>query len=503
MKFKLIVSTGLAMAVSVILAMSVIASGALPGSGWWTQETVQNVDPANASGAVSVVAYDASSASTFSTIGSSLDGGWARTFSPSDFTGMSAGFSGSGVVQSSVPAVALVTITNQPVGGGLGVAGGRARERFQGMISPGSPLYFPLAKHAWYGYTDIFYIQNAGGVAATAQAVFTAFSGLTYTYTTPLIGPNQMVVISPLDAGMPNCCGVGKGPHNLTWENLGAMTISSSQPMAGTYIEYVVAETTATVINSTRGFASTDLDTSAFAPVVKRNWYGRYTGISVLNIETSSITATVTFTGTVVAGVNNPCAGKGYVESQGIAAGKAGVFVQKAGSTLIPEGCLASATISANGRIVVLVNEEQVAGATRRAGIAYFASPANSTTTKLAAPYYTDRRGGFYSGLQIENVGSVSATNVVATFYCYGGSNGTTQFTAISTPRTIDSGGSFNFVRPNTMPAGTFTPANPFASQNALCSVIVTSDQPIVANINEDNSAVVNDANYEGFNLAP
>jgi hypothetical protein len=150
------------------------------------------------------------------------------------------------------------------------------------------------------------------------------------------------------------------------------------------------------------------------------------------------------------------------------------------------------------------VNENNTAAGTP-AGSTYSARPGNSATTKLVAPQFKDSRFGFTTGMQVENVGLATATNVVATFQCKGNNGANTLFTAVSTPRTIVAGGAFLFYHPHTMAAGTFTNGNPFSLSGAQCGVTITSDQPIVAILNEtpDVIGALDDNNYEGFNVAP
>jgi hypothetical protein len=119
----------------------------------------------------------------------------------------------------------------------------------------------------------------------------------------------------------------------------------------------------------------------------------------------------------------------------------------------------------------------------------------------VSAPLFKDNYYNNTSGLQIQNVGTARATNVVATFKCttVGGSS----FTAVSQPRAIDPGAAYLFFRPSTM-AGVFTSSNPFVNDRVNCAVTVTGDQPIVAIVNEMGWGVsMDDNNYEGFNLTP
>ena len=491
---KKIASISIALVVIMLLVSVVSAQSNLPGSGWWSGEQVQNVGTSDAT--VIVEAYDKASANTY-TAQQTIAPGAAYTFVPDSFSGMPDGFQGSAVVSSDQPIKAIVNVTNRQ-SGSYGVAGGKAAAQYQGIDGSmvATTLYFPLAKGDHYNKTTTFYIQNAGTTAATATAVFRMRNGDVYTYTTPSIDPNKMVVFSVLDAP-------GWSPTTSD-SRVGGMEITSSQPLAGVVMEHYTTENPATIVQSTRGFTSADFDTKAYAPVIKHNRFGRFTGIQVQNVSGGSIDITVTYRGSAGA-----CAGNTYTDSAtGVAAGTSHTFVQYEGSTNLPSNCTASATIVGTGNIVAIVNESYRSdylaanpGLDQRA-VTSSALPDGSATTKISVPLFKDDRYNKRTGLQIQNVGAAQATNIVATFKC----SGAATFTAVSLPQTVDAGAAVLFYTPSD-DAGMFTSANPFSANNVNCAVTVTSDQPIVAIANEsvDNTGALeqDNNNYEGFNLTP
>jgi hypothetical protein len=449
---------------------------------------VQNVG--NATANIVITAYNQAGTQQF-TSNTQIGVGASTTFIPTNFSGMPNGFIGSAVVSSDQPIKAIVNVTNQ-LAGSLGVSGGKAAAQYQGTEATATALYFPLAKNNRFGKTTAFYIQNAGGSAATATAVFRMDNGGVYTYTTPSIQPNRMVLVSPANAGVPST--------DANRANIGSMRVTSAQPLAGTVLEYSVGQAIATVLQGTRGFTSADFDNKAYAPVVKNNRFGRFTGIQVQNVSGGPINITINYKGT-----SSNCLGVNVTDTfNGLANNASKTFVNQAGSSNFPANCTGSATINANGNFVAIVNEANTPGSTV-AGITYSAMPDSLATTKVSVPLFKDRRFGFSSGLQIQNVGSTTATNVVATFACKGNNGSNTPFTAISNPRTIPAGGAYLFYKPASMPAGTFTAGNPFSLTGANCGVTITSDKPIVAIVNEtpDTAGALDDNNYEGFNLTP
>jgi hypothetical protein len=305
-----------------------------------------------------------------------------------------------------------------------------------------------------------------------------------------------MVVMVPADAGVPN------SPSNATRVNVGSLVVTSAQPLAGTVMEYKEGEVVATVLKGTRAFTAADFATKAYAPVTKNTRFNRFTGIQVQNVGGAPLNVTITYVGSA----NVPgCSGVTFTDSfTGVAPGASKTTVNLPGTSNLIANCTAAATISGNGNFVAIVNESNTAAGTP-AGITYSAMPETSVTTNVSAPLFKDHRFAFSTGLQIENVGTSTATNVVATFQCRGNNSTNTPFTAISTPKTIVPGGAFLFLKPSGMPAGTFTALNPFNITGANCGVTVSADQPIVAILNEspDTTGALDDNNYEGFNLGP
>jgi hypothetical protein len=474
------------------LSSSALAQG-LPGSGWWTGTNVQNVGGSTAT--VNITLFDAATSGTFST-DTTIAPGAAQNFIPSAFTGLTAGFQGSGVVSSDQPIKAMTNVTNQP-SGAFGTVGGKAAAQYQGTEATATTIYFPLAKHNRFGQTTAFYVQNAGGSAATATVVYRMDNGSVFTHTTPSIGPSKMVVILPGDAGVPS------SPNDASRVNIGSASVTSSQPLAGTVLEYAQAESVATVLKGTRALTSADFDNKAYAAITKNDRFGRFTGIQVLNVSGGEIDVTIDYKGSAA---NNPaCLNQSFQDTlNDLAPGTSKTFNNLVGQSNLINNCTAAATISATGDFVAIVSEANMPSSPV-AGIAYFAIADTHVTAEVSAPQFKDRRFGFSSGLQIQNVGNATATNVVATFVCRGNNGANTPFTAISTPKTIPAGGAFLFIRPSTMAAGTFTGGNPFSLQGATCGVTVTGDQPLIANINEtpDTVGALDDNNYEGFNLAP
>jgi hypothetical protein len=470
-----------------------LASGSPPGSGWWSGEQIQNVGGDTAE--VTVTAYDSASSSTY-VASKSISSGGSATFLPADFTGMPDGFMGSAVVASTQDIRAIVNVTNRQAGS-YGVSGGLAAAQYQGMNAGDTTLNFPLAKNDFYGKTTTFYIQNAGSSAATASVTFYVGAN-SYPYTTPSISPGAMVAVQPTDAGMTS------GNTN----GLGSMKVSSTTSLAGVVLEHKTTENPGTLLQATRGFASGDADDLVFAPIIKNNYYDRFTGLQVQNVNASgNVDITVTYSAV------DGCSGTFTDSATGVAPGTSHTFVHLT-ATDLPSGCLATAKVEVTGgNVVAIVNESFVPGyAGTQQSTTYSALPDVSATTKVSVPLYKEYSYGKWTGLQVQNVGSATASNVVLTF---SGPTGT----YVSNPLTIAPSAGVTFVDVRLKPA-TFwngTAMTPTAlgctasgcAGNGVFGVTVTADQNVVAIANESPypfaATLVNQDknNYEGFNLTP
>lgn len=482
----------LVLALVLVFATSAVASG-LPGSGWWSGETIMNVGTETAT--IQVTAY-AKDSTDFYTASEPVEPGAYYNFIPNSFEGMPSGFQGSAVVSANQPVKAIVNVTNRQANQ-LGVAGGKAAAQYQGIDGTmvDSTIYFPIAKGDYYNKTTTYYIQNAGIADTTATATFKMANGDEHTYTTPTIKPNQMVLFSIWDTATYT---PGASPES----RIGAVTVVATEDIAGVVMEHFTTEAVASLAQSTRGFTSSDFGTTAFAPLIKNTYYLRFTGIQVQNVGAVPIDITVTYKG-----FDGTCTGMTYMDTAlAVQPGKSAVFNQLPGQTNLPTGCGASATINTTtvgGQLVALVSESYVSSlipATGQRSVTSFAIPANSTTQTVSAPVFKDDHYGKRTGLLIQNVGGAQANNVVATFSC----SGDATFTAVSKAQTIASGAAFQFYHPSTR-ADLFEAGSLFNSDGVLCSVTITADQSIVALANEavipGGTLSQDNNNYEGFNL--
>ncbi|MFN8439598.1 MAG: hypothetical protein U0175_02455 [Caldilineaceae bacterium] len=494
--FAVMLSLLLSITAGIASAQSPDSAEDLPGQGWYTGVQLQNVGTATANITVEAFA-NATGGATFTKTDTIAQNG-AKTYLPHDLT-ISGGFQGSARVSASQPLNAIVNLTNRKItvaGNEYGVDGGLAAAQYQGVNTANTELNFPLVKRNHFGKTTTFYIQNAGTSATTATATFkVAGSATPLTFQTPSIEPGRMYIVNPSAANVPDGNGVSVGSLTVTSDN--------GQPLAGVVVEHG-SENPATQLQSTRGFTPNDRGATAYAPIIKSEFFNRFTGLQVQNVGTAAVDVTVTYKG-----AGGSCAGQTFTASQtGLAAGDSHTFVHLSGSAgnTMPSGCLASATISApGGNIVAIVNEAYVpsflangGNGGRNESTTYSAQ--KSGGAKLSAPLYKENSFNKGTGLQVQNV-SDSDANVVVTFTNANGTSYKTQ------AQTITPGSAFTFVemaKKANLFDGTAMPSD-ISGSAGVFGVIITSNQPVVAIANEStypfgNSPLQQDKNnYEAF----
>jgi hypothetical protein len=434
-----------------------MSSADLPGTGYWFGATHQNVGDADAT--LVVTAYSATDNNDiYPWNPPPLASGASLNVGPDQIPNLPAGFIGSIVTSSDQPLVALVNVTNRPAGS-FGDPNGKAAAIYSGVdgANASTSLSFPLAKSDHFNKTTTFYLQNAGTAAATVDVTFT-FGGTDYPYTTPSVEPGRMVSVSPTDASVPE----GDG-------QVGAMTLTSTQPIAGAMLEHETDATVGIVLQGSSGFSAAEQGNTAYCPTIKKHHFGRSSGLQVQNAHNAAQTVTVTF-------IDSD--GNSYVSTDpdltNLAAGASTTLLDDAA---IPVTLVAATIEGASGPVAAIVNESELPLVNPfQTSTTYNCQAASTASTTLSYPAFKEGWFGRTTAIQIQNVGGADATNVVLKFTDNIGNIRTTQ------AQSIDAGASSVFLCVSGN-AGLWSGTS--LDPSTLSGVIVTSDQPIIAVSNE------------------
>lgn len=461
-----------------LLSVSLVAAqiSGLPGLAWEAASQVQNVGSGPANIVYTAYGQDGTSYNCGTSTGVAV--GASINVQTADCP-VAAGFIGSAVVSADQQIAAIVNVNNRTVGTAAGQYKGTDGNSTDTTVS------FPLVKADFAGRTTTFYVQNAGASAADITATFSTGplggTPTTRSHTYTNVPANAMVIVSAADASVP----AGQ---------LGSLTVTSANALAGTSLEHETTATTGANLQASRGFTSADSDTTAYCPLYRKNHTGNLfsTGVQVQNVGNASTDVTFTF--------------GSYSDTQAVGAGASYTFFSNSISG-IADGSVGSATVTSNGQpIVAVVNDRGFALNPSRL-TTYACFPASSATNDVTIPLYKEFFGGNTSGLQVQNVGSGAATiNVTYTpdpNFFPSLSPVTFQVTGVG----ANTSATFFGVSQLISPAGvSATSGTASTLNNTFGGVTISANQPIVVIANESSFALSGAAsgqdnkNYEGFN---
>lgn len=457
----------------------VAAQSNLPGSGWKSGQQIQNVGTGNAQ--VVFTAYDKTGADFDCGSKSAPPGGSVNFLTDVDCTTVPAGFVGSAVVSADQPIAAIVNVNNR----GIGQASGQYRGTDGSDVS--NTIAFPLVKNNFFGRTTTFYVQNASTSPNNINATFSV-GGNTYPASFPAVPANAMVVIIPVDAGVPA-------------GGVGSLSVTGSGPLAGTSLEHEASAPVAQNLQASMAFTPSDYDTTAYCPLVRHGHTANHqsTGIQAQNVAGGAQTISVEYSFSVNGGpVQTDSA-----TSPNLQPGESFTFFAEDATYGIPLGGLGSATVTGNGgNIAVVVNDRGFKSTNPNRVTAYSCFPANSVSNNVLLPLYKEFFGGNTAGIQIQNVGNVGATCDLTYTPTGGGSP-----VVVTHGSPIPSGGSITFFDVTHLgsPSDISVVSGNAASLNgSFGGVSISCDQPIVAIGNESSfgatPSLQDTKNYEGFN---
>ncbi len=483
-KVLLIITVLIAVLVSVSL---VAAQSQLPGSGWWSGQQIQNVGTSNAS--IVFQAYDSTGAS-FACGNKSVAPGASANFLTIDCSALPAGFVGSAVVSADQPIAAVVNVLNMSTNwDGTGLAAGMYRGTDGSDAA--TEIAFPLMKNNFFRRSTALYIQNASD-QANDITVTVRIGAATYTKTFAGVKPYAMVVVGPADTTPP-----------MPDAKYGSVKVTGTKPLAGTALEYETNVPVARNLHAYTAFTPNGFAPKAYCPLIRSNAYNLNTGLQAQNVGAAAQMIKITYSYTML--------GQGAVQTKTVEKGPIAVNDAATFATWedLPKGAVGSAVVEGmgGGNIAVIVNDESFTlNPNRVTAHSCFPDTPSAKTTKVVLPLYKEFYLGDTSGVQIQNVGTAAATNIRVTYYPNGGGAPVT----FKNSNSIAPSASFNLYRvSNPLPGVSVVSGTPSTLLNSFGSIVVESDQPVVAIVNEEpgftpgaaKPASNQDAKlYEGFN---
>ncbi|MDX1414535.1 MAG: hypothetical protein R3293_10115 [Candidatus Promineifilaceae bacterium] len=457
----------------VVLLVSVslvVAQGGLPGAGWKSGQQIQNTG--NAPAKVVFTAYD-KFGNNYDCGEKNVNPGASETFlTDVDCTTVPEGFVGSAVVGADQPIAAIVNVTNR--GTGL------ASAQYQGTdgADVANNVSFPLVKRCHSGRTTTFYVQNASTSENDITATFTV-GGAPYTKNYDNVPGNAMVVVMPADAGVP--CAQGTG----------SLEVSGTGPLAGAALEHEESAAVASNLSASKAFIDTDGAQNVFCPLYRKAQTAKRdqtSGVQVQNISGGPVNVDFNF-------IDSNGTPYGPFSINNLADGASHTFYAKAAELAsIPDGSVGSATISATGNVVAVVNDAAVDGTIqRKATYACFGSGSQTVNVPLAKEF----AGGNTTGVQVQNVGGSPAKVQLE----YKATNGSTL--KIESVNTVAPGESITAYNVASLGSEWTQLSGSGSMAGTVNGVVATSAQNIVVVANESSAGATpsnqDTKNYEGF----
>jgi hypothetical protein len=314
------------------------------------------------------------------------------------------------------------------------------------------------------GYYTWFNVQNAGSGDATVQVQYVpGSSGSAHT---------ESATIKPGAAHTFN----QRNLSQLGTKFVGSAVVTSDQPIVATVMQ--VGETFKNMLGY-NGF--TGGSTTVNLPLIMANNSGYYTGFQVQNVGTAATDITIDY-GNNIAGSFAPAN-----ETATLQPNESKTFLQNTGQWATPK-YVGSATITTTGQpIVAIVNQVKQTGVAL--GTAYNGFDPGKATSNVSAPLIMANNSGYYTGIQVMNVGT-SATNITVDY----GPNTAGGFNPANETATLQPGDSYNSIQN----AGAWTGQKYIGS----LSVTASGGGKVVMIVNQVWPAAPGDQfmTYDGFN---
>jgi hypothetical protein len=289
------------------------------------------------------------------------------------------GFNGSVVVESTEPVVAITnTLGNNP----------QYMASSESFAAGATAVNLPLIMRGNSGYYTWFNVQNAGTTDATVTVQYLAgTAGTSYTAPSVVIKPGASATFNQRDLAA------------LGTKFVGSAVITSNVPVVATVMQ--VGETYKNMMGY-NGF--TTGSTTVSLPLIMSNNSGFYTGFQVQNVGTQPTVVTIDY-GANIGGSFNPAN-----ETATLNPGQSTTFLQNTGQ-FATDKYVGSATVTSAQPIVSIVNQVFMGGVAF--GTAYSGFDPAAATHQVSAPLIMANNSGFYTSIQVMNVGSAPVSITV------------------------------------------------------------------------------------------
>jgi hypothetical protein len=356
-----------------ILALGISSAGAQAFT-YTSGFQVQNLASSQATLVITFVNQDGSTEATLTA--QTIPANGSQTYFP--LSAVPDGFNGSVVISSDEPVAAITNV----VGDNFSAAAA-----YEAVSEGSTTVLLPLLMQNNSGFSTWFNVQNTGSAAASVNVAYSDGSSAGPVTIQP--GASQTFIQTAETHTQAVFSGV----------------ITSDQPVAASVIEESSA-----VMFAYSGFNAGSTD--PVMPLINANNSGYITGIQIQNAGASATDVTVSYTPSL--------AGTACTETQTVPANSSATFALFAFANGANSTCAAGATFVGSAQVTGNSTSQELVAITNQLlpnvnGEAYSGfDPAAATDTSVM-PLIMDRNSGYFTGFNVQNVGS-SSTDVTCTF---------------------------------------------------------------------------------------
>jgi len=383
-------------------------------------------------------------------------------------------FRGAVMLSSDAP-VAAIAKTEWATGGDLGAAA------YSGKSAGALSVSLPLLVVEHYDTSSAVTVQNTDmDNAITVEIVFTPSGGTPFSRNMNIAAGASTTMDLAFDADF-----VDPAPaSNAGWVGSAVVSSTSVPIVAAVHTTSQAGQ----FVYAYDGFIAMD-QMVAYAPLVRRAFFGFTTGIQVANVTGTAGTVTVEYSGEIW-NADNTKTPYTYTDTTSLPANDSVTFYQGSpyfnnASQSMPDRFLGSAkiTVSAGAAIAVVVNDQNVAAG--GASSAYSGFFAGEGSNMLVSPLARNAFASFTTGIQVQNVGSDEVSISIA--YTTSPLSSNTATPPSGAARVLAPGGSTTFYLP--LDWGDSVTENAWLG-SAEVSATGTGEVSIVAITNDQDTVV-------------
>jgi len=381
---------------------------------------------------------------------------------------------------------------------------------YSGASAGATQVTLPVIMHNWFGYYTEFYVQNVG--SAAANVTITYYPGEMDGATSGAAGQTDSGTIPKFASkGFSQESKTGLAAGSGTWAGrfLGSAVVTSDQPVVVVVNQHLPSSYKLFTYNGFDAGA-----TSVGAPVYMKGHFGYYASLTVGNPSTTT-DAHVTIAYTADSEYSKPTSKWGDTTTVNYTVKPGTALVRYDGPTATASQTdlgaytqfFGAVKVTSDIPVVVMVNQEATTAAGAQSGT-YNGAAISGATTKISVPLIQADFYGYYTSLTIQNT-TGTAANITVT-YTSDGTYSAQKNKSKGYAHTVPANGSVNIYegRKGGLEIGDVN-ADTFwrdgSNMAFIGSAIVTSDQPIIAFVNEELDVAGKDTmySYNAFNTTP